>query len=58
MHTLADGVSSCNNEEVAPALEGMRQAGCTGQGEHVVPQLQGGYVPPHFNMCDTKVSVA
>ena len=41
---LADGVSSCNKEEVSPALERMRQAGAQiTTGEGMLFRLQGAY---------------
>jgi hypothetical protein len=55
MHVLADGVSSCNKEEVPLALERMCQAGAQiTTGESMLFQLQGAYFTPYFRTGDIK----
>ena len=49
MHVLADGISSCNKEEVPLAIETMRQAGAQiTTSESILFQLQGTYFTPHI----------
>ena len=47
VHVLADGVSSCNKEEVPLAIERMRQAGAHTTSESMLFQLQGACFTPH-----------